>query len=188
MQTPRRNTGRVVLVLIALAILGVIGWAVTRGGEDTSPTVVEDAASPTPSPFTLKADEGFEAVFPTEPFRTTGKIERGSAEVDVVQYRALTEEAAYSVYFADAGVELPAELTAKDAIDRLANEVSGDVKYTNRGTEDGRPSFDFLITHGEKFVRGVVIIDGSRGFVVAVDSSDEDPAGFRRFKRSFRIV
>lgn len=188
LQRPRRRTGRVVLVVIALVVLGVIGWAVTRGDGDKAPAPAREFSEGTSS-FVLRADEGFQVVFPSEPNRSVGQVTRGPAQISVVQYRATAAPYAYSIYYADAGdLELPAELAAKDAIDRLAEEVEGTIESTDRGTEDGLPSFDFLIAHQDRFVRGVVIIDGARGYVIALDSPDKEPVGFGRFKRSFRIL
>lgn len=189
LQRPRRRTGRVVLVVIAVIVLGVIGWAVTRDGDDTAAPEPAREFSEGTSSFVLRADEGFQAVFPSEPNRSEGQITRGGTQIPVVQYRARAEPYVYSVYYADAGeIRLPAELTAKDAIDRLAAEVSGTVESTDPGTEDGLPSYDFLIAHQDRFVRGVVIIDGGQAYVIALDSPDKEPVGFGRFKRSFRIV
>ena len=135
--------------------------------------------------------EGFRAVFPSPPSRTTS--EQGFPNV---AYQSRLDGRSFGVVVIELGDALFLRLNGVLELDRALADFrdftyrSGNVTYEGVIERDGARGFEFRLRRGETLTHKLVLAQGTRLYSVAVDrprDAPESPA-CDRFLASFRCI
>ena len=176
-----------IAIVAGVVLVALIGIGVLVSNDDSAQKRVEAYLHGEGQKEFVASDVQFAATFPEIPDRTTKKLDVAGQQVELVFYSSGSNVRLFGVGALDIPPGTAFDLNM--AVNGSAAAAKGHVERSSLVTFNGMPAAEAVIAaeHG-LFVKTLIVQAPKRIYEVEVIGKDNPPAGYDRFKSSFRIL